>query len=337
MDKIPVFVGLDYHQSSVQVCVMDQKGIVLGNQSCANDWKTIKEKAESKGRVVRVAIEACSGAADMADELVQHAGWSVHLAHPGYVTRMKQNPDKTDYSDARMLADLERVGYLPRVWLAPRQIRELRLLVRHRQQMANQRRSTKLRIRAVLHEQRVGKPPYNPWTLAWLDWLKHTGQLSDQGRWVMERHLSHLEYTNRRIIEVEHRLIEFTKDDPLVKRLLSFSGIGPATAWTIRAEIGRFDRFSNGKQVSRFCGLSPRNASSGERQADAGLIKAANSQLRATLIEAAHRLARHDARWRAMALQLRGREKPGSVVAAAVAHRWMRWLFHQLNQEELAA
>jgi len=43
---------------------------------------------------------------------------------------------------------------------------------------------------------------------------------------------------------------------------------------TIRAEIGRFDRFRTGKQMARFCGLSPHNASSGARQADAGLIRA---------------------------------------------------------------
>ncbi len=40
----------------------------------------------------------------------------------------------------------------------------------------------------------------------------------------------------------------------------------------LRAEIGRFDRFGSGKQLARFCGLSPRNASSGTRQADAGLV-----------------------------------------------------------------
>ena len=32
-----------------------------------------------------------------------------------------------------------------------------------------------------------------------------------------------------------------------------------------------------------------------------------------------------------------GREKPGSAAAAAAANRWTHWLFHQLNQEELAA
>lgn len=337
MSKIPVFVGLDYHQSSVQVCVLDRDGTVLGNRSCANQREAIQKQAERYGKIMGVAIESCSGAADLAEELIGHAGWPVHLAHPGYVNRMKQNPDKTDYTDARMLADLERVGYLPRVWLAPEKIRELRLLVRFRQQLVNQRRAVKLRITAVLREQRAGYTPYHRWTLVWLDWLEHASGLSDQGRWVIGRHLTRLKRIKQEITEVEKQLTEFTRDDPLIARLRSFPGIGPATAWIIRAEIGRFDRFASGKQLSRFCGLSPRNASSGERQADAGLIKAANRQLRATLIEAAHRLARYDERWRKMANQMRKRGKPGSVVAAAVANRWMRWLFHQLVHEEKAA
>jgi transposase len=108
--------------------------------------------------------------------------------------------------------------------------------------------------------------------------------------------------------------------------LRKLPGVGAITAWVLRAEIGRFDRFMTGKQLSRFCGLSPRNASSGERQADAGLIKAGSNLLRATLIQAAHRLRRHDERWASMSDQLAARGKSGSVIAAAVANRWIRWL-----------
>lgn len=336
MDRIPIFVGLDYHQDLVQVCVMDEVGRQLSNRGCANSWQAIKEHAEGFGIVKRVAIESCSGAADLADELVQLAGWSVDLAHPGYVARMKQNPDKTDFSDARMLADLERVGYLPRVWLAPREIRELRLVVRYRQQQVNQRRAIKQRIGAVLREQRIGIGPASRWSVPWLAWLKTTDALSEQGRWVINRHLARLAGTVKEIAVAEKRLRKCTKNDPLVAKLMSLRGIGPVTAWVIRAEIGRFDRFRSGKQLSRFCGLSPRNASSGNRQADAGLIKAANPQLRATIIEAAHRLARYDPRWSAMNHQMRTRGKPGSVVAAAVANRWMRWLFHQVSSQTAA-
>lgn len=338
MANVAVFVGLDYHQEFVQVCVMDGQGRQLGNRKCANDWQGISSYVARFGNRVQAAIESCAGAADLCDELMTRAGWSVDLAHPGFVARMKQNPDKTDFQDAHVLADLERMGYLPRVWLAPQPVRELRQLVRYRQQLAQQRRSTKLRIRAVLREQRCPAPPdCNAWTRAWRAWLQKEADLSEQGRWVVERHIQDLERLGKAIEEVEQRLAEVTAADPEVARLQSQPGIGPVTAWTMRAEIGRFDRFRSGKQLSRFCGLSPRNASSGSRQADAGLIRAANPQLRAVLIEAAHRLARHDRKWRALALRLRTAGKPGSVAAAAVANRWLRWLFHHMSPTPTAA
>ena len=51
--------------------------------------------------VRRAAIEACTGAASPAEELIHGHGWGVQMAHPGFVRRMKRNPDKTDYSDGR--------------------------------------------------------------------------------------------------------------------------------------------------------------------------------------------------------------------------------------------
>ena len=102
MCSLPVFVGLDYHESTVRVCVLDTDGSKLANADCANDWKSIANFAERFGRPVRAAIESCCGAADLAEELVSCAGWSVDLAHPGYVQRMKQNPDKTDCQDAQL-------------------------------------------------------------------------------------------------------------------------------------------------------------------------------------------------------------------------------------------
>ena len=102
-------------------------------------------------------------------------------------------------------------------------------------------------------------------------------------------------------------------------------------AWMLAAWIGRFDRFKNGKQLARYCGLSPRNASSGARQADAGLINAANPALRAILIQAAHRLMRTSDRWATLANRLLKKGKPKCVVIAAVANRWVRSMHHRLT------
>jgi transposase len=336
MTSIPVFVGLDYHKDSVHVCVLNAAGRQLMNRECLNDWQPIAKAVGRYGVPKRVAIEACTGAAHLADELIARAGWPVRLAHPGYVARLKQSPDKSDYSDARLLADLERVGYLPAVWLAPEQIRELRRVVRYRQQLVAERRNVKLRVSALLREQRLfiqGRA----WTKAWRKCVVGLPELSPQARWIIERQVARHDQLDAEIQLVNTRLEAMTQGDPVVAKLLQQPGVGLITAATLRAEIGRFDRFRRGKQLARFCGLSPRNASSGQRQADAGLIKAGNPQLRACIIEAAHRLLRFDLRWGELGSQLLARGKAKCVVIAALANRWIRGLHHELTSLAAAA
>ena len=332
MNDSSVFVGMDYHMGSVQVCVLDQAGRVLSNRSVANDWHAIVSVVPA-GCPVQAALEACTGSADLAQQLIDWVGWSVHLAHAGYVHKLKQSPDKTDFSDARLLADLLRVGYLPRSWLAPLAIRELRLAVRYRQQLADARRATKLRIGAVLRDQRVKAPCEvgSRWTLAWMHWLKEEAPLSEQGRWIIAQHLMQLDTHKQLIQQAEARLRKLTAKDAVVHRLMALRGVGLITATYLRSEVGQFDRFRSGKQLSRFCGLTPRNVSSGARQADGGLINACNRRLRTALIEATHLIVRHDKHWAELFYQLRQRGKPHNVAISAVANRWARWLHHHMQ------
>ena len=76
MSSLAVFVGLDYHQDGVQVCVLDQKGRQMVNAVRGNCWQQIAETVPEGVRVF-AAIEACCGAADLAEELIGKAGWSV--------------------------------------------------------------------------------------------------------------------------------------------------------------------------------------------------------------------------------------------------------------------
>jgi len=330
MTMVTLSVGLDYHPGSVQVCVMDPQGKVLANGTRANCAEELNRVARTFGERIRAAVEVSPGAAHLAHELVTQFGWSVEMAHPGYVARIKQSPDKTDFGDAKLLADLTRVGYLPKVWLAPPEIQDLRTLTRHRAELTAQKRATKLRVRALLRNYRLVGPA-NAWTKAWLAWLRDEAPLPEHARWVMERHLGEIERLTSEIKLVERRMADVTKDDPFVQFLMSQDGIGLVTAVTLRAELGRVDRFRNAKQMSRFCGVSPRNASSGARQADAGLIKASNPELRRVLIEAAQRLIRFDEHWVDFYKRMRERGKPYCVIVAAVANRWLRKMYHELK------
>jgi transposase len=330
------FVGLDYHDAVVQVCVLDRDGVVLGNGSVENKLGAILDfvdRALNGRRVMGVAIESCCGAANLAEEL-QRVGWEVALANAGICSRMKQNPDKTDFSDAQLLADLVRVGYLPRVWLPPAAIRDLRRLTRHREHLVEERRRVKLRIRAMLREERLSAPADvgEVWTISWRKWLQSSTSLRDHSRWVMDMHLSNLEHLAEQIRDVEKRMKESTQDDLVVQKLLAEKGVGLVTAVTMRAEIGTFERFQCGKQLARYCAVTPKNVSSGKRQADGGLIQAGNLHLRSMLIETAHRLARYVPKWKTFKDRLKAAGKPAGVAAAAVANRWIRQLYWQMRE-----
>lgn len=334
-ESVQLYVGLDYHQDSVQVCVPDEHAGVRLNRPVANDWRRIREAvAPLGGRVRRVAVEACCGSADLAQELADHAGWDVSLGHPAYVKKLKGSPDKTDYSDARLLADLVRVSYLPAVWLPPREVRQLRQLVNYRAVLVDQRRAAKLRVGAVLREQRVAFPKElaeSRWSRAWVTFASSTDQLDEQARWVVERTLEEVAHLDKRVAAADARLREATRDDAVVRKLMGQEGIGEVTAWVLRAYVGSFARFRSGKHLARYCGLSPRNASTGAKVADAGLVEGCNKLLRATVVQASHRLIRTSPRWSKLSDSLRARGKSGCVAVAAVGNRWLRNLYHAMK------
>jgi transposase len=329
MNNVSLFGGVDYHQDQVQVCLLDDSGRQVVNRSMANDVDAVARLLQQAGEVQGIAIEACCGAAAFGEQLAARGSWRVELAHPGYVARLKQSPDKSDYSDGRLLADLTRVGYLPRVWLAPPAVRDLRQLAHHRQRLVDRRRALKLQVGAVLREQRV-KLEGSRWSKCWIARATDHARLSSAARWIVNDLLEEIAHAGAKIQNVERKLREACCGNELIEKLRTIEGVGEVTAWMLAAWIGRFDRFKNGKQLSRYCGLSPRNASSGSRQADAGLISAANPALRAVLIQAAHRLMRTSERWSGLANRLLKKGKPKCVVVAAVANRWVRSMHHQL-------
>ena len=165
-----VFVGLDYHKDLIQVCIMDSAGAVLANRVCINDSNELALLVAFFGEAVEGAIEACTGSANIADELITRHGWNLSLAHPGYVNRMKQSPDKSDYSDARMLADLRARG-LPPQGVACARGRSSTSHARPTPPAISQRTPrNQASGNGALRENRVNAGKLRRWTRAWLAW-----------------------------------------------------------------------------------------------------------------------------------------------------------------------
>jgi len=325
-------VGIDYHKDSLQVCILESSGIVRSNRKINNDVGELIKLVGTKSKNVVVAAEACNGSSSFLDVLHQQTNWEVKLCHPGYAQRMRSNPDKTDKSDGELIADLTRIGYLPEVWLAPEHLRDLRALVRYRALQMKEARAMKLRIRALLRNNRIKVVEgVSLWTIAGYSWLSSGVGLSEHSEWVMSRYLLDLRRLQDEVKAGTKRITEFVKTDSLAQKLLKYRGIGIITAAVMRAEIGTFTRFKTGKQLARFCGLTPCNRSSGNVSADSGLIRSGNNVLKACIAQGVWTLIRYDEHWKEFAKRLLDRGKPKGVVASAVANRWMRKLFHEVK------
>ena len=179
-------VGVDYHKDSLQVCVMNTEGDIKLNRRISNNVGELISLLGVNDSVV-VAAEACNGSASFLDEVHQKTGWQVKLCHPGYAQRMRSNPDKTDKGDSELIADLTRIGYLPEVWLAPKELRDLKTLVRYRASRMTEARVVKVRIKALLRNNRI-EYRSNIWTRVGLQWLEAV-ELPSHSAWVMRRYL----------------------------------------------------------------------------------------------------------------------------------------------------
>ena len=86
-------------------------------------------------------------------DLLQEEGLKVHLAHPAGNDWGKRRVN--DERDARDLADLLRLGRLAEAWIAPKETRELRELVRYRYKLVCLRTGLKAQAHAVMAKEGV--------------------------------------------------------------------------------------------------------------------------------------------------------------------------------------
>jgi len=106
-------------------------GAVLETVRIENDAVALAAELAKAGAQPEVAMEATLGWYWAAD-VIGECGARLHLAHPLGIKAFAYQRVKKDESDARLLADLLRMGRLPESWIAPPEIRELRELVRYR-------------------------------------------------------------------------------------------------------------------------------------------------------------------------------------------------------------
>lgn len=124
-------VGIDLHRNRSHIAVIDEHGELSLSRRIVNDRDTFLELLGGLDGESQIAVEATYGWEWLA-ELLGDAGYDIHLAHPLRTRVIAAARVKTDAVDAKTLAHLLHADLLPEAYVAPRELRDLRELLRHR-------------------------------------------------------------------------------------------------------------------------------------------------------------------------------------------------------------
>ncbi len=155
------YVGIDLHKRSFTFVIMDASGQVSsqGREDVSED--SIVNFAARLTSSHSVVVEPVVNIWWFLSLVSPYVG-SVHVAHPYKVRLIAQSRTKTDRYDARVLADLLRVGYLPEAYQPPPDILSLRHLVSYRVHLVRDRTRVKNRLTHLFAREGISLPGSDP-------------------------------------------------------------------------------------------------------------------------------------------------------------------------------
>src|SRR5262245_25329014 len=250
-----IYVGIDLHRKRSQIAALDEQGRELLSRRVANDPEALKAILGELGGELQVALEATYGWEWLAD-LLEAEGHELHLSHPLRTKAIAAARVKTDAVDARTLAHLLRTDLLPEAYVAPRDLRDLRDLLRHRVVLTRMRSALKNRVHALLARQGIQNGHSDLFGAGGRRYLGAL-PLRDPARRRLDSLLSLISDFDREIELAKRELDALARHDPRVDVLCQLRGIGPYTAMLVIAEVGEIERFRSARQLCAWAGLTP--------------------------------------------------------------------------------
>jgi len=292
------YVGIDYHTRYAVATRMTGEGEILSEKRIPNLKDDIRNYFSQLPVDTQVVLEATNNWAAFV-EWTHDLPIEVKLANPAKTRAIAEARIKTDSLDSRVLADLLRSNFIAESYLAPREVRDIRELVRYRMTLVRLKSQLKTRIRSVLFKVGERVPTANIAGPLAREMLSKFS-LRDIYRDEINSCLSLIETFSKQIGEFEEKIESQAKLDSDTKLLMTIPGISFFSALLITAEIGDYRRFSSGRKLCCFAGLVPSVHASGGKIRHGRIIKRGSANLRFALLQAIphlirkhHGLARH--------------------------------------------
>jgi transposase len=325
-------IGMDVHRSFAQIAVVEN-GLCRDDGRIGVKPEDLREWATTLESDDEIALEATTNS-DAIATMLRPLVARVVVSNPRKTRAIAEAKVKTDKVDARILAQLLAVDFLPETWVADDQTRMRRRLVARRTHLVKQRTRLKNQVHGILSRNLVPTCPHaDLFSGVGRRWLRDQDLPADEWRSV-EALLRQLDFHGDELAEVERDIAIDAIDDPVVARLMTIPGVDVTVAVSVVAAVGDFSRFSSPDRLVSYLGLNPRVRQSGNGPAVHGPItKAGRSQARGMLVEAAFSAARAPGPLRAFYKRIKQR-RGLQVATVATARKLTVLCWHLVTSSE---
>jgi len=144
------YIGIDIGRWKCRAAVMNPEGVLIDEFAFNNDAEGILDLASRLTTEDRVVMESTGSVWTNLYDSLDERKVPVVLANPLKTRAIASARIKTDKVDARILAHLLRGDLVAECYVPPRELRELRALVRHRASLVRARTTVKNRVHAIV-------------------------------------------------------------------------------------------------------------------------------------------------------------------------------------------
>lgn len=231
-----------------------------------------------------IVMEACSSASYWARELSKF-GHKIKLISPQHVKPFVMT-NKNDHNDAdAIVVAASRPGML---FVAVKSVeqQDIQSLHRIRSRLVSNRTALTNQTRGLLAEYGVamskGMATFKQRIVELL--ADEPEKLSDGFKVCLQEQYDEFIELNKQIKTYTKRIEKIHKENEICQRLSAIEGMGPLSTTALLAAVGDAKVFKNGRQMSAWLGLVPRQHSSGDKQRLLGISKRGDSYIRKLLV-----------------------------------------------------
>lgn len=315
-------IGIDIAKNNLQIHGKNARGKTV-LKKCLPRNKFLPFMAKLPGCLV--GMEACAGSNYWANELIK-LGFEVKLMSARKVKMFVicQKNDNKDAEACSIAVDREDMTFVP---IKTKEQMDIQAAHRIRNFYVKYKTALMNMIRGLLLENGIAIKKGEKALIEKINQIlcSEDSLLTGNMKKMLRDLYTSLEETSSHADQKTNEIEKLADKDPLCQKIMTLPGIGPIGSSAVIAKIGNGSEFKNGRELSAYLGLVPKQNSSGEKESLGRITKHGDRYIRYLLI--------HGGR-AAVKAAIKKNKKTGSFIKNDEHSQWIRNLCHRVGQNK---